>query len=325
MTYAPTRRQFCLALGALALPGIGRAQSNWPDKPIQIISPAPPGGSSDRMARMLGMGLAKELKQSAIVENKPGAGSTIGTGFVAHANPDGCTLILSGVFDAINPSLYSGLNYDYERDFVHLAPVFNGSNVLVVRPDFPISNLKELAAAAKAKPGYYTFASAGSGTSGHLTMEIFKRAAGVNMTHVPYRGSAPAIQDVMSGQVSMIATNQDAVLPLVRAGKFKALAITTSQRVPVFADTPTFVESGYPDMVITSWTILDAPKGTPDAVVKRLRETAAKVMKDPAMRKPFEDEGNQVFDLPVDQLGAFVKKETDRWASVIHAAGIKIE
>jgi tripartite-type tricarboxylate transporter receptor subunit TctC len=194
----------------------------------------------------------------------------------------------------------------------------------VVRPDFPANSVGELVAAAKAKPGSLDFASAGSGTSGHLTMEVFQRSAGIKLNHVAYKGGAPAMQDLLAGVIHMMATNQDAVLPQVKAGKLKALAVTSVQRNPAFPGVPSFVEAGFKDMVVTSWGVFDAPRSTPPAVVERLRAATLKALKQPELRQPLEADGWVFIDTPPAEFAAFVRTETERWARIIQAAGIRI-
>jgi len=319
------RRTFLAALGACAWPVLGEAQSaDWPARLVRIITPAPAGGSTDRMARTLANEYAKALGQPFVIDNKPGAGGSIGTAAAAVAAADGYTLLMSGVFNSITPALYAQLPFNYLEDFEHIAPLFYGPNVLVVRADFPHDTLAKLVAAAKssAKDPLY-FASSGVGTSGHLTMEMFQRAAGITLMHVPYKGGAPALQDVLSGQVSIIAVNQDAVLPLVASGRLKALAITSAERNVAFPDVPTFVEEGFPDVVVTSWGVLDAPRGTPAAVVQAMRTVTMQTLKLPRIRQPFEAEGWVMFeDMSFAQLDAFLRSETERWAQIIRSAGI---
>lgn len=256
--------------------------------------------------------------------NRPGAGSTIGTAMVAAAPADGYNVLMSGVFNVISPSLYSKLPYDYLRDFVHVAPTASGSNVLVVRPDFAANNLAELVRMAKARPDKFAFASAGSGTSGHLTMELFQRQAGIRLTHVPYKGSAPALTDVLAGITPMIATNQDAVIPFLKSGQLKALGITTARRLPAFPDTPTFVEAGYPDMVVASWGAVAVRRGTPQPIIDRLRNATQQALKLPAVRKPVEADGWEIMEMNPADFDAFARKETARWAQVVKAVNINL-
>ncbi|MDP9962895.1 tripartite-type tricarboxylate transporter receptor subunit TctC [Variovorax paradoxus] len=321
-----SRRAFSLGLGgsAICLPFGSFAQADWPTRAVRIIAPAPPGGSLDRLARTLSDEYAKAMGQPFVVENRAGAGSTIGTAAVAAAPADGYTLLMSGVFNTISPSLYAKLPYDYLKDFIHVAPTAAGSNVLVVRPEFPANNLAELIREAKAKPDTLSYASAGSGTSGHLTMELFQRAAGIKLMHVPYKGSAPAMTDVLGGVTPMIATNQDAVLPFLKTGKLKALGITTAHRIPAFADVQTFVEAGFTDLVVSSWGAVAARRGTPVAIAERLRTTTYRVLRQPNVRKPLEADGWELMAMGQADFEAFARKETERWSEVIKAANIHL-
>jgi tripartite-type tricarboxylate transporter receptor subunit TctC len=320
------RRTFALALGACTLPSLVLAQSEpWPSRAIKLVVPTAPGGTTDRLARMLALELSKSLGQPVVIDNRAGAGNSVGTALVAKAPADGYTLLFTGIFNTINPGLYPKLPYDYISDFVHVAPMTQGPIVLVARPDFSASTLAQLVALAKAKPGGIDFASGGSGTSGHLTMELFQRTANVKLNHVAYKGAAPALQDVLAGVVPMIALNQDTMLPLVKAGKLKAIAVTSQQRNALFADVPTFVEGGFTDMVVTSWAGLDAPKGTPAAIVERLNTATFKALQLPEMKQRLEADGWQVFASSPREFDTFVRGETERWTRVIKAANIQLE
>lgn len=321
-----TRRALAATVLALTAGTAAWAQnSDWPTAPIRIVAPAPPGGSLDRLSRMLGEELGKSFGQAVVVENRPGAGGSIGTQAVAAAPADGYTLLSSGVFNAITPSLMAKLPFNYLQDFTHIALLMHGPNVLVARPDFPHDNLASLVAAARKDGNALNFGSAGNGTSGHLTMEMFQRAAGVQLTHVPYKGMAPAMQDLLGGQISMMATNQDAVLPLVKSGKLKAIAVTSARRNPAFPNVPTFVEAGFADVVVTSWGALAVRKDTPAPVVQRLRDATLKALQLPHIRQPLEADGWVFFDMPPSQFEAFVRGETERWSGIVKAAGLKAQ
>ena len=318
------RRTFTSLLTTSVLPLAASAQSaEWPTRPVRVIAPAPPGGSLDRLTRMLCEDLAKSLGQPFVVDNRPGAGGTIGSAFAASAPADGYTVLMSGVFNAIAPSLFAKLPYSYLDDFVHIAPTFHGPNVLVTRAESPYTSLAKLVSAARGTA--IDYASAGTGTSGHLTMALLQRAGGLQLTHVPYKGSAPAMQDVLGGQVPVIATNQDAVLPLVKSGKLRALAVTGAQRNPAFPGVPTFAESGFPEVVVVSWGAVAVRKGTPAIVVERLRAATLRALKSPQLRQPLEADGWEFFDSQAGQFDAFAKTETERWAQIVRAAGIRPE
>jgi tripartite-type tricarboxylate transporter receptor subunit TctC len=326
MTFRLTRRLFATALGAATLPTAVFAQAEpWPSRPVKLIVPTPPGGATDRLARILATELGKSFGQSFVVDNRGGAGGSLGTAAVAKAPADGYTLLFTGVFNTINPGLYTKLPFDYVNDFVHIAPMTQGPNVLVARPDFAPSTVAQLVALAKAKPGALDFGSGGNGTSGHLTMEMFQRMAGIRLNHVAYKGAAPALQDVLAGVVPMMAINQDTAIPHIAAGKLKALAVTSRQRNPVFPNVPTFVEAGFPDLVVTSWAGLDAPKGTPPAIIERLHAATVKAVMSKEVQDRLSGEGWVPFATPQAEFDQFVKAETARWLRTIKEAGIQID
>ncbi|MGJ7542018.1 Bug family tripartite tricarboxylate transporter substrate binding protein [Variovorax sp. LT1R16] len=327
MTISPSRRALLLATGASLLPGLANAQpaAAWPNRPVRLIVPTAPGGASDRLARLLAHGMGPFLGQTFVVDNRGGAGGTLGTAVAAKSPADGYTLLFTGAFNTINPGLYAKLPYDYLNDFVHVAPMTQGPNVLVVRPDFGTATLAEFVARAKAQPGAIDFASGGNGTSGHLAMEMFQRAAGIRLNHVAYKGAAPALQDVLAGTVRVIALNQDTALPYLKAGKLKALAISSVQRNPALPEVPSFKEAGFPDMVVTSWAGIDAPKGTPAAIVERIAAAVAHATRLPEVRQPLEADGWIPFDGTPAEFDAFVRKDAARWVQVIQSAGIRID
>ena len=311
-------------LGAGLLPTWAHAQ-DWPARPIKLVVPTAPGGASDRLARLLATGMGRFLGQPVVVDNRGGAGGTLGTATVAKALADGYTLLFTGAFNTINPGLYAKLPYDYVNDFVHVAPMTQGPNVLVVRPDFPAATLAEFVQHAKAQPGAVDFASGGNGTSGHLAMEMFQRAAGLRLNHIACKGAAPALQDVLGGTVRVISLNQDTALPHIKAGRLKALAISSAQRNPALPGVPTFAESGFPDMVVTSWAGLDAPRGTPQAVIDRLAAAVAHAVRQPEVRQPLEADGWMPFDGTPAEFDTFIRQDARRWAQVIQAANIRID
>lgn len=318
------------ALGAMGVCGLSAwpgpaAAQDWPARPIKLVVPTAAGGASDRLARLLATGMARHLGQPVVVDNRGGAGGTLGTAAVAKAPADGYTLLLTGAFNTINPGLYPRLPYDYVNDFVHVAPMTQGPNVLVVRPDFPAATLADFVKQAKAQPGAVDFASGGNGTSGHLAMEMFQRAAGIRLNHIAYKGAAPALQDVLGGTVKVIALNQDTALAHLKAGRLKALAISSAQRNHALPDVPTFVEAGYADMVVTSWAGVDAPRGTPQPVIDRLAAAVALAVRMPEVRQPLEADGWMPFDASPAEFDAFVRKDARRWGDVIQAAQIRID
>lgn len=321
------RRAFMAALGAglAALPTLGRSQpAAWPARPVKLIVPAAAGGASDRLGRMLAPDFLKALGQPLVVENRAGAGSTLGTSAVASAAPDGYTLLLSGVFNSIGAGLYK-LKYDFLKDFIQVAPLAFGPNVLVARPEFPADSLAQLVARAKAEPGAINFASGGVGTSGHLTMEMFQHAAHIRFTHVAYKGGAPALQDVLAGVTPLMAINQDAALPYIKAGKLKALAVSSAQRNPAYPNVPTFVESGYSDVVAMSWGGVAVPRGTPAPVVEKLRAVVQAALQRPEIRAALEADGWVVASMAPAEFDAFVRNDTARMLRIIRDSNVSAE
>lgn len=316
-----------LTLGLLAGPMTAAlAQSDYPSRPVKVIVPFPAGGTSDLMGRAIAEELTKQLKQPFVVENKGGAGGAIGTDQVAKSAPDGYTLLLSGIgsnavihgFAAPRPG------YDSMRDFVHISQLAAGPNVLVVNPSFPAKTFKEFIAHVKANPGKVDYGQV-TASSGHLTTEYLKQVAGLDMVGIAYKGGAPALADVLAGQIPLMFTNQDAVLPHVKAGKLRALAVTSPQRNPLYPDVPTVAESGYPDFSAVSWTGLSAPKGTPKSITDKLEAAMVKAFNEPAARQKLEATGFVVVASRSPDYTKFVQDEINRWTKVIQTAGIKPE
>ena len=321
-----------LTLGALP----ASAQDNWPTKPVKIISPFPAGGTSDVMARMISAALSKELGQQFIVENIGGAGGTIGTLKATQATPDGYTLIQTGVGqNAVAHGLNPNVGYDSMKDFVHVAQVHSGPNVLVVHPSTPFKTFAELVTYVRANPGKlnYGFTHA---ASGHMAMELLKLEAskcppgvkscnGFFMVGIPYRGGGPMMQDLLGGQIPLMFINQDVALPHVKAGKLRALAVTSLQRNPLYPDLPTIAESGFPGFQALSWSGLSAIRGTPQPIVDKLEATMKKVMGSAEMKQRLESVGFVVPAQGAAVYTQFVKAELDLWTRVIKTAGIKPE
>ena len=311
------------ALLALSLPA--SAQADYPSKPVRVLVPFPAGGTSDIMGRLIAEELGKQLHQPFIVDNKGGAGGVIGTTEAARAAPDGYTLLLSGIgSNAIAHGFTPKPGYDSVRDFVQISQLAAGPNVLVVHPSFPAKTFKEFIAYAKANPGKVSFGQVNA-SSGHLTTEYLKQVAGVDMVGIPYRGGAPALNDVLANQIPLMFTNQDVVLPHVKAGKLRALAVTSAERNPLYPDVPTVAESGYPGFAAVSWTGLSAPKGTPKAVIDKLEAAMVAAFKQPAVRAKMESNGFVVVASRSPEYTEFLKKEVERWTKVINTAGIKPE
>ena len=328
------RALIALAAAALALPAA--AQDNWPSKPLKIVSPFPAGGTSDIMARMVGEALARELGQQVIVDNIGGAGGTIGTLRAKNMPADGYTIVQTGVGqNAVAHGLDPKLAYDSMKDFVHLAQVHSGPNVLVVNASTPWKTFKELVDYVRANPGKlnygYTHAA-----SGHMAMELFKLEGskcapsvkdckGLFMVGIPYRGGGPMMQDLLGGQIPLMFINQDVALPHIKAGKLRALAVSSLQRNPLYPDVPTVAESGMPGFQALSWSGLSAIKGTPQPVVDKLDAAMKKIMTSPEIKQRLESVGFVVPQPGAKPYTDFVKAEIDLWAKVIKTGGIKPE
>lgn len=321
--YAARRRTFLLsALAAVAPLGSRAKPAPYPTRPVQLVVAAPAGGPSDGLARMLAEDMGRILGQPMVVDNRPGAGGVIAAEYVARAVPDGHTLMLTWIGNATSPALIAKLPYNIDRDFVHVTQIAAGSNVLVVNPALGIRTLRELVAQAKARPGKLIYASSGNGSSGHLAMEMLKQTEGISILHIPYRGGAPAMNDLLGGQVDMMFINQDAVIPHVRSGWLVPLAITSSRRNPLFPQLPTVAESGNPGFEATAWAGISAPRGTPPVVVERVHAAAVTAIQGPLKAKQ-EAIGVELVGSTPAEFTAFVRRETRKWTQVIRTAGIK--
>ena len=320
------RRTLLAALAVTGLlAGAAHAQDDYPSRPVKLIVPFPAGGTSDIMGRLIAEVLGRQLKQSFVVDNKGGAGGAIGTDQVAKAPGDGYTLLLSGIgSNAIIHGFSPRQSYDSNRDFVHVSQLAAGPNVLVVKPSFPAKNFKEFVAWVKTNPGKFNYGQVNA-SSGHVTTEYLKQVAGLDMVGIPYKGSAPALNDVLADQIPGMFTNQDSVLPHIKAGKLRALVVTSAQRNPLFPEVPTVSESGYPGFSAVSWTGLSAPKGTPKAVVDKLEAAMVKGFADPAVRAKLEASGFVVVASHAADYTRFVQDETVRWTQVVQKAGIKLD
>lgn len=311
------------ALALAALPMTVLAQTDYPNKPVKIIVPFPPGGTSDVMGRMVAEELGKILKQPFVVENVGGVGGVIGTERGAKAVPDGYTLIQTGVGqNAVAHGLDAGLKYNSSTDFVHLSQVHSGPNVLVVHPSLPFKTVKDLVDFAKANPGKldygYTHAA-----SGHMAMELFKQTAGIFLTGIPYRGGGPMMTDILGGTIKIMFINQDVALQHIKAGKLRPLAVSSIQRNALYPDVPTIAESGYKGFEALSWSGMSIAKGAPQPVIDKLEAALAQAMQSPAVKQRMESQG---FVVPVQgskSYTAFVNSERERWTKVIKTAGIK--
>ncbi|HEY8069739.1 MAG TPA: tripartite tricarboxylate transporter substrate binding protein [Burkholderiales bacterium] len=302
----------------------GFAQS-YPSRPIRMVVPLSPGGFADVPARMLAPRLAAGLGRPVIVENRPGAGGTIGADSVAKSAPDGHTLLLTGTPHVIGPWLYRNLPYDTLRDFAPVALVASGPYVLVVNPaQLPVASVRELIAAAKASPGRIDFASSGNGSAQHLVGALFNRMAGVELNHVPYKGSGPAMQDLIAGQVKVTFAGIPNVLPQVKAGRLRALAVTTPGRWSELPDVPTLSEAGVPGYEATLWLNLAAPAGTSQQIVQRLYAETAKALQDPELQSGFRAAGVEAHVLAPKELAAFMRAEYEKWGKVVRETGATV-
>ncbi|CAG2131576.1 tripartite tricarboxylate transporter substrate binding protein [Cupriavidus numazuensis] len=313
----------CLAVSATALSS-ALAQS-FPNKPIRVVVPYPPGGPTDIVARVVGQKLSEKLGQPLVVENRPGAGGNIGAEAVAKAAPDGYTLLVATTAHAINMTLFSKPGYDTRKDFAPVSMLTRGPLVLVTAPATPASNVAELIALAKAKPGQVTFASSGNGQSTHLAAELFNSMAGIHMTHVPYKGSAPALTDVMGGQATVMFDTMLSAMPFVRDGKLKALAITGATRSPAAPDTPTIAQAGLPGYEASAWNALLAPAGTPPAILNTLNGALKAVLQDPDVRARFASQGFAAEWTEPAATARIIGQEIDKWARVVKTSGATID
>ena len=303
------------------------AEEAWPAaKPIKLVVPFAAGGTSDVLGRTLAAQLQLALKQSVIVDNKAGAGGVLGADNVAKSAPDGYTLLLGTIAThAINPALLAKMPYNAAKDFAPVMLLGNISNVLLVNADQPFKSVKDVIAAAKAKPGGLTFGSAGQGTSQHLSGETFKLLAGVDIAHVPYRGSAPAVQDLLGGQIPMTFETSLVALPHIKSGKLRALAVTSAKRTQVLPDVPTMQESGVAGFDVSSWQALYAPAGTPPAIVNRLNAELAKIVAQPDTKAKMDGLGLEYIVNSPEQFATFQRAEQAKWAKVVKDGNIKPE
>ena len=313
-----------LALAALFC-GPAAAQT-FPSKPVRVVIPFVAGGPSDTVGRAIGSKFQEFLGQPAVVENKPGANGAIAAEFVANSDPDGYTILVGsiGVF-SINAALYSDLRYDPVRDFAPITLAVTNPNVLITKLDFAPRSVKELVEYAKKNPGKVSYGSSGTGSSDHLTSELFKQMSGTFGVHIPYRGGAAVITDLLGGQIEASFQNLGNVVTNVKAGKIRALAVTGRTRAPQLPDVPTMAESGYPELIVTSWQAAAAPARTPREIVARLNEASVRALRSPEVRERLTQIGFDVVASTPEEFGRFMKEEVDRWTRVVKRGGIKPE
>ena len=299
------------------------AQS-WPSRPVRIVVPLSPGGFADVPARMLAPRLSASLGQDVFVENRPGAGGTIGADSVAKAAPDGYTLLFTGTPHVISPWVYKKLPYDPLKDFAPVALVASGPYVLVVNPRLSVSSVRELIAAARAQPGKIDFASSGNGSAQHLVSALFASMAGIQLNHVPYKGSGPAMQDLIGGRVKLSFAGIPNVMPHVKSGRLRALAVSTPKRSPDLPDVPTVSEAGVPGYEATLWLNLAAPEGMPGEIVQRLSAEIGKALKDPELQHSFRTAGVEAAFLGPQELAVFMHAEYEKWGRVVRDTGATV-
>lgn len=310
---------------AFTLTGPASAQS-YPTKPIRLVIPFPAGGATDIVTRAIAVKLADGLAQPVVVDNKPGAGGAIGSDLVARAAPDGYTILLTTTSThSVGPALNPRLPYNVERDFMPVTHVADATNVLLVSQAVPAKSVRELVALAKEKPGGLAFGSSGTGTIVHLSGELFKSLAGVDLLHVPYKGTQLAIPDVISGQVALIFDNIASALPHVRSGKVRALAVTSAKRSSLLPDLPTMIEAGVPGYVSDTYFGVFAPTGTSREIVARLNQELNRVIRQPDLRERFANQGIEPVGGTPEQFAQVIRSETAKWGKVIRDANVKVE
>ena len=301
------------------------SSSSYPNKPVKVVVPYPAGGATDIAARVVFQQVSEATGQQFIIDNRAGAGGNIGAEAVAHAPADGYTLLIATTAHAINMSLFSNLRYDVIKDFTPVSLLTQGPLVLVATPGFAANNVSELIALAKAKPNTLNFASSGNGQSTHLSGELFNTMSGIKLSHIPYKGSAPALTDVMAGQVPLMFDTMLSAMPFVNSGKLKALAVTSSSRSPAAPNVPTVAESGLPAYEVFAWNGLLAPAGTPKPVLARLSEELKKAMQLPQVKDKFSAQGFAPSWNSPEQFGKFLQNEVTKWAITVKASNAKVD
>jgi tripartite-type tricarboxylate transporter receptor subunit TctC len=322
----PRRNFLHLAAGAAALPAVSRITwaQTYPTRPVRLIVPFAPAGASDILARLMGQWLSERLGQQFVIDNRPGGGGNIGTEAVVRAPADGYTLLIVGAWNAINATLYDKLNFNFLRDIAPVASVIRSANVMVVNPSVPAKTAPEFIAYAKANPGKISMASAGIGTPSHVSGELFKMMAGVDMVHVPYRSAGSALIDLLSGQVQITFPTTVSSIGYIRAGRLRALAVTTATRLEALPDIPTVAEF-VPGYEASGWYGIGAPKNTPTEIVDKLNNEINAALADPNMKVSLADLGGTVLALSPGDFGRLIAEETDKWGKVTRASNIKAD
>jgi tripartite-type tricarboxylate transporter receptor subunit TctC len=314
-----------VASAYIGVPGVASAQQ-YPSKPIRFVVPYPAGGPLDTVARLLAQKVSEGVGQPVVVDNKPGAGGNIGADIVAKSPADGYTILMGAVAThAINPTLYASIPYDAMRDFAPITQVASTPNVLVVNSSIPAASVREFIAHAKANPGKLNFGSGSTGSAGHLAGELFKAMAGVEMTHVPYKGAAPAMTDLIGGNIQLMFDNLASSLAQVRAGKIRALAVTTARRSPLAPELPTVAESGLPGFDISTWFGVFAPAGTPREALERLHAQFTRALAAPDVREKMLNLGAEPVGSKPEEFASYIRAEAEKYARVIKASGAKVD
>lgn len=320
--------RICLALLILVLgsPLLAVAQTpGYPVKPVRIIAGFPPGSGADITARVIGQRLGEIYGQQILVDNRPGAGSNIAAELAAKTAPDGYTVFIGTVANTINATLYARLPFDFARDFAPVALTTSAANILVVHPSVPAHSVAELIKLAKARPGQLNYASAGIGTAPHLSAEMFRSMAGISLAHIPYKGSPPAVTDLIGGQVALMFSPASSVLTQVKGGRLRALAVTTATRLPSLPELPTVAESGLAGYETVTWFGFVVPAATPRDIVGKLNSDTAKVLAQPEVRQQFASQGVDVIGGTPEQFAAYIRSEIVKWARVIKESGARAE
>jgi tripartite-type tricarboxylate transporter receptor subunit TctC len=316
-----TMKRLALLLFFVSLNAFGQ---DWPSRPVKIIVPFSPGGSADTLGRLMAQKLSDQLKESFVVENRGGAGGAVGSEIVAKAPPDGYTLVVSGIAShVIAPLLPQATPYDPMKDFTHIALFGGPPAVLAVNPNLEAKTLKEFVALAKAKPGTLSYGSPGTGTQGQLVAELFKRLAGIDVQHVPYKGASAAVTDMIAGHIQSVSTTLSTAAGQIRAGRARGLAISAEKRLPDYPDIPTFAESGYPDLVATVWFSLSGPANLPTPIVEKLNAEVLRAMELSDVKEKMRHEGITPNRLSAKEFSAFVADELRRWGPIVRASGAK--
>ena len=320
------RRSLLQLASAMAVPGLVNAQDKYPSKPITIIVPYPAGGNADQRSRQFGRFMSSALGVPIVIENKGGAGGNIGTEAVARAKPDGYTIGMGNFAPlSVNPTLFKKVNFNPLKDLSPICLIERGPLMLMVRPDSPFKSVKDIVVAAKARPGHLTYANGGTGGSHHLAGELFKEKAGLFITNIPYRGGAPATIDLMAGQVDMMFEQMYSASANLRAGKLRALAVTSLKRSLLFPDVPTMEELGYKGFEISNWQGFVAPAGTPAAIIERLNQITNQALTDPAIKAQMLGQGNELGGGTPEQFAAHIRAESERWSKLIKRVGMNAD